>query len=239
MSIRLSSCPAFFLLSLFLAQLSLAEVTVRVAAAADLSAAEPLLAAAFEKAHPDITVLFVNGASAALAQQIQQGAPFDVFLSANVDLVDRLHLDSAKTYTIGHVAILWNDGNPHNLNGLTLPAIHFISIANPKLAPYGLAAKQALQQSNLWDKIEPKIVYGENVRQALQLFDSGNADAVLTALSLVINRHPQIVPSEVVQKAGIVPATKEPQSAKAFLDWLLSPPAQEILAKFGFDEPKN
>lgn len=234
MSMRLSSSLAFLLLRLLLAQLCSAQSTLTVAAAADLSALEPVLTRAFEKTNPTIQVRFVNGASAALAQQIQQGAPFDVFLSANIDLVDQLNLLSPRIYAVGHVAILWRDGKPHNLNDLTLPATRFIAIPNPKLAPYGLAAQQALQRSGIWDRVQPKLVYAENVRQTLQLFDSGNADAVLTALSLVYDRHPQTVPSEVVQKAGIVPATKQPKPARTFLDWLLSPPAQQILAQFGF-----
>ena len=237
MSIRLSSSLAVLSLSLF-CQLCVAQTTtITVAAAADLSAAENPLAAAFEKTNPSLKVRFVTGASAALAHQIQAGAPFDVFLSANVDLVDQLHLTDPKTYTVGHVALLWKDGKPHPLSYLTDPAIRFVALPNPKLAPYGLAAQQALQRSKLWEKVQPKIVYAENVRQTLQLFDSGNADAVLTSDSLVVDRHPQTVPSEVVQKAGIVPASKQMSAAKTFLTWLVSPPAQEILARFGFDKP--
>ena len=243
MSIRLSSSLAIFLLSLFLVPLSPAQppkdITLTVAAAADLSAAEPALSAGFEKTNPTVKVRFVTGASTSLAQQIQAGAPFDIFLSANIDLVDKLHLDSPRTYTVGHIAILWKDGKSHPLSDLTNPEVRFVAMANPKLAPYGLAAQQALQGSDLWNKVQPKIVYAENVRQTLQLFDSGNADAVLTALSLVIDRHPQIVPSEIIQKGGIVPATKNHEVAQAFLNWLISPPAQQILTRYGFDKPSN
>jgi len=241
MSIRLSSSVAFLLLSLFLVPFCLAQspnpTTLTVAAAADLSAAEPVLAAEFEKTNPSIQIRFVTGASTALAQQIQHGAPFDLFLSANIDLVDSLRLDETKIYTVGHIAILWKDGKDHPLTDLATPAIRFVAIANPKLAPYGLAAQQELQRLGLWDKIQPKIVYAENVRGTLQLFDSGNADAVLTALSLVMTRHPQVIHSEIIQKGGIVPATKFPQAARVFLNWLLSPPAQQILARYGFSKP--
>ena len=197
-----------------------AQTTITIAAAADLSAAEPGLTSRFEKAHPAIRVRFANGASTALAQQIQQGAPFDVFLSANVELVAKLRLDSAKTYAVGHVAMLWRDGKPHPLSELGSSGVRYVAMANPKLAPYGLAAEQVLQRSGLWDKVQSKIVYAENVRQTLQLFDSGNADAVLTSLSLVIGRKPQIVPSEVVQKAGIVRGSKERQAAEVFMEWV-------------------
>jgi molybdate transport system substrate-binding protein len=237
MSIALSSSLALFSLSFFCA-LAPAQITLTVAAASDLSSAEPALAAAFAKTNPSIQVRFVNGASAALAQQIQQGAPFDVFLSANVALVDRLHLNDPKTYAVGHVAVLWRDGKPHPLSHLQDPEIRFVALPNPKLAPYGLAAQQALQRLKLWTAIQGKIVYAENVRQTLQLFDSGNTDAVLTSDSLVVHRNPQIVPSEVVQRAGIVPANKNPKAAQIFLNWLMSPPARKILASFGFDKPR-
>ncbi len=237
MSTRLSSSLAVFWLSFFLVPTIPAQNTLTVAAAADLSAAEPALASAFEKTSPLVRVRFVTGASTALAQQIQAGAPFDVFLSANIDLVDQLHLDSPKMYTVGHIAVLWKDGKPHPLTDLTLPTVRFVALANPKLAPYGLAAQQELQRSGLWDKLQGKIVYAENVRQTLQLFDTGNADAVLTALSLVIDRHPQIVRSVIPQKGGIVPDTKSHKEAQAFMDWLVSPQAQQILAKYGFDKP--
>jgi molybdate transport system substrate-binding protein len=241
MSTGLSSSVAFLLLSISLVvSLDAQKVeptALTVAAAADLSAAEPVLAAAFEKANPGLQIKFVTGASTALAQQIRAGAPFDIFLSANIDLVDQLHLDSPKTYTVGHVALLWKDGKSHPLADLSLPAVRFVALPNPKLAPYGLAAQRLLERAGLWEKVQPKIVYAENVRQTLQLFDSGNADAVLTALALLVNRHPQIVPSEVIQKGGIVPATKHAEAAQAFLNWLMSPPAQQILARFGFDKP--
>jgi molybdate transport system substrate-binding protein len=237
MSMRLSSSLIILLLSFFCSKSFAQQNTLTIAAASDLSSAEPMLTAAFEKTNPSIRVRFVNGASAALAQQIQQGAPFDAFLSANVVLVDQLQLASPKTYAVGHVAMLWKDSKPHPLNDLAGPGVRFMALPNPKLAPYGLAAKQVLQRAGLWDKIQLKIVYAENVRQALELFDSGNADAVLTSASLIINRHPQILPSEVLQKGGIVPATKMPEAAQKFLDWLVSPPAQQILATFGFDKP--
>lgn len=208
-----------------------------MAAAADLATVEPVLAAAFEKANPTIKVRFVTGASAALAQQIEQGAPFDVFLSANIDLVEQLHLDGARMYTVGHVAALWRDGKPHDLNELTSAQVRFIALPNPKLAPYGAAAQEALRKLGLWEKVQPKVVYGENVRQTLQLFDSGNADVVLTAASLVIDRHPLMIPSRVLQKGGIVRASKEKRGAGEFLDWLVSAPAQQILGGFGFDKP--
>ena len=212
----------------------MAQTTLTIAAASDLSAVEPVLTQAFEKANPLIRHSFRKRGQRFAGQQIQAGAPFDLFLSANINLVDQLHLDDAKIYTVGHVAVLWKDGKQHPLSDLAQSSVRFVALPNPKLAPYGLAARQALEQAKLWSAVQPKAVYAENVRQTLQLFDSGNADAVLTAASLVVGRHSQTVPSAVVQKAGIVPSSKNAAAAKTFLDWLISAPAQQILARFGF-----
>lgn len=238
MSMQLSSSLAVFLLTLA-SGYGAEQQTLTVAAAADLSAAEPSLSAAFVKQRSSFAVRFVNGASATLAEQIKAGAPFNLFLSANVELIDQLRLDSPTIYAVGHVAILWKDGKAHPLNDLRKPSVRFVALPNPQLAPYGLAAVKALQGLQLWESVKPKVVYGENVRQALELLDSGNADAVLTSASLVSERHPQIVPSVVVQKAGIVPGTRQAKAAKVFLDWLVSPSAQEVLARYGFDPPPS
>ena len=224
MSLALSSC--FLLLT--------------VAAASDLSPLQPAL----EKAQPNLQIRFVNAASSALSQQIDNGAPYDVFLSANSQFVDqlasngKLRLDSVRTYATGRVAILWSDKKSHPVSDLTQNWVRFVALANPRLAPYGAAAQQALEHAGLWTAVKKKIVYGENVRQALQLFDSGNADVVLTALSLVNDRKPALIPvawhAPIVQKAGIVAASKNQPEAQAFLQFLTSPAGQAIFAKFGF-----
>lgn len=240
MSIPLSSSHAFLSLSFFLAlscQFCEAQ-TITVAAAADLTAAEPALSAAFEKTNPNLKVRFVTGASTALAQQIKNGAPYDVFLSANVELVDQLGLEAARNYATGHVAALWRDGKPHDLKDLLQPDVKFVALANPQLAPYGLAARKALEKAGLWEKVQGKVVYAENVRQALQLFDSGNADVALTAASLLIDRHSQWVEGgTVAQRGGIVRGRPETKAAVRFMDWLVSKEGQAVLAKFGFDRP--
>jgi len=180
-----------------------------------------------------------------LAQQIENGAPYDLFLSANAQFAERLassgKLGRPVVYATGRLALLWRDGQEHNINDLERNAIRFIALANPKLAPYGVAAQQALEHAGLWSKIEPKIVYGENVRQALQLFDSGNADAVLTSDGLVSDRNPQLIPADwhqpIVQKAGIVVASPKQKEAGLFLQFLLGPTAQAIFAHYGFGKP--
>jgi molybdate transport system substrate-binding protein len=243
MSPRLSSCllTTFFLATSF----ALAQSNLTVAAAADLSAVAPELARAFEKTNPNIKVRFVTEASAMLAQQVENGAPYDLFLSANAQYAERLasagKLGKPVIYATGRLAILWRDGKVHKISDLEQGWVRFIALANPKLAPYGVAAQQALEHAGLWSKIEPKIVYGENVRQTLQLFDSGNADAVLTSDGLVSERNPQIIPADwhqpIIQKAGIVSASPRQKEAALFLQFLSGPIAQGIFGRHGFGKP--
>ena len=113
-----------------------------------------------------------------------------------------------------------------------------VAIANPQIAPYGLAARQALETQGLWDAIRSKVVFGENVRQALQMFDSGNAEVALTAYSLMIGRPsaamiPQDWHKPIRQKAGIVAASPHPEAAQRFLAFLQSPGGAQILIRHG------
>ncbi len=220
--------------------LSSCFLVLTVAAASDLIPVQPDL----QKAQPNLQIRFVNAASSVLSQQIDNGAPYDVFLSANAQFVDRLasngklRPDSVRTYATGRVAILWKDRKSHPVSDLTQNWVRFVALANPRLAPYGAAAQQALQHAGLWPTIKSKIVYGENVRQALQLFDSGNADVVLTALSLVEDRKPDLIPADwhapIVQKAGVISESKNQADADSFLQFLTSPAGQAVFAKFGF-----
>jgi molybdate transport system substrate-binding protein len=194
--------------------------------------------------YPGDLARFSFGASGALAQQIANGAPYDLFLSANEAFVDELAAsgkvlpDSVRVYAYGQEGILWRDGKPHNISDLREPWVRFVALANPKLAPYGLASQQALEHQDLWDSIRPKIVYGENVRQALQLFDSGNADVVLTSYSLLAGRPGAIIiPPDwhkpIRQKAGIVAASQNVDLARRFLAFLASPAGAHVLAAHG------
>jgi molybdate transport system substrate-binding protein len=226
--------------------LSLGQSTLAVAAAADLSGLEPQLAQQFEKTNP-IHVRFVTGASGMLSQQIENGAPYDVFLSANAQFVDRLSSfgklrpDSVKVYAVGRVGILWKDGKQHRISDLAENWVRFVALPNPQLAPYGAAAQEALEHAGIWKQVQPKVVYGENVRQALQLFESGNADAVLTSDSLLQGRNATVIPADwhrpIVQKAGIVAGTKNLEAARKFMAFLTSQNGQAIFAKFGFSPP--
>lgn len=246
MSRRLSSYLLLGILSF--CSLSVAQTTtLTVATASDLAALQPNLANAFRKNEPNVTVRFVTGASGVLTQQIENGAPYDVFLSANAQFVDRLSSfrkllpESVESYAVGQVAILWRDGKQHPLSHLRDPEVRFVALANPKLAPYGLAARQALEHEHLWQFVSQKAVYGENVRQALQLLESGNADAVLTSDSLLQGKNAQVLPADwhqpIVQKGGIVASSKNQAAAERFLRFLVSPEGHAVFARFGFAKP--
>lgn len=232
------------LLALFLLALSGNSATLTVAAASDLTDIEPHLASSYRKTHPEVEIRWVTSASGVLTQQIENGAPYDVFLSANAQFVDRLSSSgkidpaSVEAYAVGEVGVLWRDGKSHPLNDLKQNWVRIVALPNPKLAPYGVAAEQAIRHEKLWEFVSQKIVYAENVRQTLQLFESGNADAVLTAASLLLGRHPDLVPNDwhasIVQKAGIVKSTPERTAAQSFLNFLKTPAARAIFSQYGF-----
>jgi molybdate transport system substrate-binding protein len=217
-----------------------------VAAASDLTNLEPALTSSFRKIEPAIELSWVTASSAVLAQQIRNGAPYDIFLSANTQFVDELALnrtlrpDSITRYAVGRVGVLWRDGKHHDIKDLAAKQVLFVALPNPKLAPYGQAAQQALEHVGIWPQVRPKVVYGENVRQALELFDSGNTDAVLTSNSLLQGRNAQLIPADwhtpILQKAGIVAKTNQLSAAQKFVKFLGSPAAQGVFARFGFSK---
>jgi molybdate transport system substrate-binding protein len=220
-----------------------------VAAASDMVGALPELGHDFE-AHSGLKVIPSFGPSGGLAQQIANGAPFDVFLSADRKflerLVERKHIDPAsrRVYAIGKLVLYAPSMQLGSLEDLRLKEVHRISIANPETAPYGRAAKQALERAGLWKDVASKIVIAENVRQALDMAETGNVDVSMTALSLVMASTPAkklIVPGQlydpIQQEAGIVIRSNASPNATAFLDYLGSPAGRKILQKYGFSFP--
>jgi molybdate transport system substrate-binding protein len=170
--------------------------SVRVAAASDLTHAFEALGREFER-DTGVTAQFTFGATGLLARQLRERAPFDAFAAANAEFVDGVVAagvcdgQTRAPYGRGHLA-LWTHiragSVPTRLDELLEPRFARIAIANPEHAPYGKAARQALTASGLWSQLSPRIVHAENVRQALQFADSGNAEVALVALSLVIDR---------------------------------------------------
>jgi molybdate transport system substrate-binding protein len=221
---------------------------VRVAAASDLQQALPILASAFQQQHK-IEVVPTFGASGQLAEQIKQGAPFDVFLSANGEFVNRLAKDgvvepeSVKPYARGELVLavnkLWGM-KVESLQDLTKAEVTKIAIANPETAPYGMAAKQALERAKLWDTLKPKIVPAESVRQALQFVQSGNAEVGFVGRSIADVPEVATVPlpldscDPIIQTLGIVTRSDYPDEARLFVKFVLSDVGQGILRDLGF-----
>jgi molybdate transport system substrate-binding protein len=217
-----------------------------VAAAADLARMEAPLNQMFKRIAGQ-NLRFVFGSSGLLTRQIENGAPYDVFLSANQQFVKdlagsgRIQPDSVRVYAVGRLALYSRDGKFKNPKELAAEGVRHIAIANPAHAPYGVAAHQALERLGLWTRLEPKIVYGENIRQTLQYAESGNADAAITAWSLVFDRGGILLPVElhdpIRQAGGVLTSSSQRDLARRFLDMLASQDGISLLERFGLFRP--
>ncbi|HKO52801.1 MAG TPA: molybdate ABC transporter substrate-binding protein [Polyangiaceae bacterium] len=226
---------------------------LRVAAAADLAHAFVELAPAFSAQSPTPPELKLTlGATGLLARQLVQGAPFDLFLAANVSYVEQVVKAGAcdgstvRSYARGRLVIWVKAAGGAELTPQSLadPRFKHIAIANPEHAPYGKAARDALTQAGVWNSVSQRMVYGENVQQTFELAQSGNADVAIVGLSLAIGSpkgswamvdealHAPIDQALVVCKHG----TNQAGAArlKAFIE---APGGRAILRKFGFLMP--
>jgi molybdate transport system substrate-binding protein len=222
--------------------------TIRVAAASDLQQAMPILASAFLQ-ESGIQVEATFGASGQLSEQIKQGAPFDVFLSANLEFVEKLGsagtVDprSIQPYARGVLAMAVNKLSGvkvASLDDLKKVEVHKVAIANPATAPYGKAARQALERAGLWEVLTPKIVPAESVRQALQLVQSGNAEVAIVGRAVDEVAEARVVPlpidacDPIIQYLGVVARSNQPEEAARFAEFMLSDTGQGILRELGF-----
>ncbi len=223
-------------------------VTIHVAAASDLTPAFTEIGSSLGSSK-SIKVVFTFGSSGLLSKQIEQGAPFDVFASASEGFVDRLEPQglvlqgSRQIFAQGRL-VIWqrqDAATPVNsLQQLATPAIHRIAIANPEHAPYGLAARQALESRNLWEAVKEKIVFGENVAQALQFAQTGNVDAAIVAQSLATRPQGRAIPVEpeahapINQTLCILRRSQQPEACRQFVEFLLSAGGRAILERYGF-----
>lgn len=228
-----------------------AEITV--AAAADLTDALKDIAAGFER-KTGSHVRLVFGSSGNLAAQIWSGAPFDVFLSADMDYPRALAKDgladatTLRAYAVGALAVLVasNSGialDTRGMNALLDPSVRHVAIANPAHAPYGRAAERLLRNLHLYDRLAPKLVIGENVAQTAQFVISGNAQVGIVSRSqgLVAARRGAFrmwePPSDyppITQGAVVLSHSRNRDAARSFLEYLSSPEASRILAQYGF-----
>jgi molybdate transport system substrate-binding protein len=234
-----------------------AQTPLRVAAAADL---EPVLPPILEQFHQatGIRVEATYKASAMLTTQIMNGAPFDLFLSADLgypkrlmsaglaDAVGRSDSTTPITYAKGTL-VLWTRKDsrlpPPSLDLLHNPGLKRLAIANPERAPYGRAALAALTNLKLYDALKPRLATAENIAQAAQFADSGNADAGLISLTSALTPQmasdgtyfviPRNLYPPIEQGAVIVSKTTQRAAVHKLLDYLLSPPVQAQLAKSG------
>lgn len=228
---------------------------LRVAAAADLKFAMNALIPAFERAHPEIKVTPTFGSSGNFFAQISNGAPFDLFLSADIDYPRRLIeegkgiKDSEFLYAVGHLVLWARKESPLDLENdgiavLSAEEVNKISIANPAHAPYGRAAVAALKSLGVYDAVESRLVMGDNVAQAAQFVESGAADVGMIALSLAVapefrevgkywevplDSHPPLE-----QGGVILTGAKGKAAANTFRAFLISDEGRTVLREFGF-----
>lgn len=226
-----------------------AEATVAVAA--NFSTAMDHLVPAFEQASGHrLTV--VLGSSGKLAAQVQQGAPFDVFLSADVERPAALQAagfavpDSRFTYALGRL-VLWSADPQAFSDGpayLAAGRFRHLAIANPALAPYGTAAQQALQALGVWPALQDRLVRAENIGQTYAMVAGGATQAGFVALAQLTDATPGSrwpVPQElhapIRQDALLLVRGRDNPAARAFLDYLGSPPARAVITALGYDLP--
>ena len=225
--------------------------SVRIAAASDLARAYEELGKAFQK-KTGITPQIQLGSSGLLAKQIEQGAPFFLFAAANKDYADqaiasgRCDKASARTYARGRIVVWAPNGvnAPTALTELTDPRFKKIAIANPEHAPYGRAAKQALEKAGIWDAIQPKLVLGDSVQATMQYARTGTVDAAIIALSLAVVSDggsflklddTQYDPLE--QVMVVCGNGAEADAAHQFEDLNSSPQGREVMTRYGFMLP--
>lgn len=249
---------AFAIVLLTATSLRAAELTV--AAAADLKFALDELVTEFHTNQPAIKVKVTYGSSGNFFAQLQNQAPFDLYFSADVEYPRKLAaaglaLDTnVFLYAVGRIVVWTPKTSPVNVEKLGIqslfaPSVKKIAVANPKHAPYGVAAVAAMKSLKVYARVEPNLVYGENIAQTAQFVQSGAADIGIVALSLAVA--PQMrdagryweIPLDAypkMEQGGIILNwTKEAVSARTFRDFILSEHGREVLKRYGFFLPEK
>lgn len=225
--------------------------TARVAAASDLKFAFDELQPLFQKAHPEHRLEMIMGSSGKFQQQIENGAPFDIFFSADVKMPQAL-VNSGKaiapvtTYAFGRI-VLWSakvDATQLTLNSLLNPEFRKVAIAAPDHAPYGARAREALEHVGVWNKIQSKLVFGENITHTAQLVDTQAAEIGVVALSLAISERLKskggyyLIPANfhqpLEQAYAITRYGAHNQAAKAFAAFMQTEAARKVMRHYGF-----
>jgi len=234
-----------------------APVQLSIAAAADLKFALDDLVRQFEEGHQATKVNVTYGSSGNFFAQIQSGAPFDLFFSADIAYPQKiaalgLGVDDVFSYATGRIVVWVPKDSPVAVDKLGIkallePSVHKIAVANPQHAPYGRAAVAALKALNIYDQVASRLVYGENIAQTAQFVQSGAADAGILALSLAVA--PQMhnagrfwqVPLETyprMEQGGIIlQSAKNLETARTFRDFILGNHGRQVLKDYGFCLP--
>jgi molybdate transport system substrate-binding protein len=240
--------------SLFLITSAAHAEKITVAAAADLKFAMDEIVTLFKNSNPADEVEIIYGSSGKAHTQIQQGAPYDLFFSADIAFPREL----AKTgfaasevvpYAIGRI-VLWSasqDATKMTLASLADLKITHVAIANPKHAPYGKRAEEALKASGLWEKVETKLIYGENITQAAQFVQSSNAEVGILALSIAMSPQlssqggywliPDTLHEPLEQGYIILKRAESNMLAKRFASYMASKDARTVMIRYGFVLP--
>jgi molybdate transport system substrate-binding protein len=221
---------------------------LRVAAAADLTKAFTEIGSAYQK-RTGVHVALTFGASGILTKQIENGAPFDLFAAANTAYIDELQkrelvlADDVHIYAVGHIGLFVRKGAPAPpaaIVGLADPRYEHIAIANPKVAPYGKAAQEALEAAHVWEAVQPRLVQGENIQQTLQFAQTGNADIAVVSASLGRAAGGQFVAipdklhQPLNQAIGVIKSSPNLESARKFAAFVLGKEGRAILKKYSF-----
>ena len=226
----------------------------KIAAASDLKFAFDELKVLFEKKHPEHKLEMIMGSSGKFTQQIENGAPFDMFFSADVNMPKKLvesgkAIEPVTTYAFGRV-VLWSakvDASKLTLADLPNPEFRKIAIAAPDHAPYGARAKESLEHAGVWSKIESKMVYGENISHTAQLVDTQAADIGIIALSLAVNEKlkskggfymiPDSYHKPLEQAYAVTKYGESNKAALAFSEFMRSEEARKVMRHYGFVLP--
>lgn len=227
---------------------------IHIAAAADLKFAMQDIVRAFKAKNPGHDLEVIYGSSGKFNTQIQQGAPYDMYFSADIAFPQELAkagfaASPVKPYGLGRL-VLWSselDATKMTLASLTDPKITRIAIANPKHAPYGKRAVEALQAAGSWEKTEPKLVYGENIAHAAQFVQTGNAQVGILALALAISPElaakggywlvPDTLHAPLAQGFIITKRAEGSALAKRFAEYMESQQARAVMVQYGFALP--
>ncbi len=233
-----------------------AQQITRVAAAAQLRFVLEAIATQYRERYPDNTIEVQYGSSGRFYAQITHGAPFDVFLSADMDypaalVEDGFAASEAMPYAIGRIAI-WSstvDAQSLALTDLADERFRRVAIANPRLAPYGARTEEALISAGVWDVLQPRLVYGDNASGTLQLVQSGAAEVGIVALAQVLNPGVAAQGGHALIEAGahqsleqglvITRRAAQNEVARHFADYLRGPEAATLFRTYGYDLPAD